>query len=192
MILIPKENIYAKIEVKKSIFSSYIFYVEKREEINKILREYKLKFKNATHVVYGFRIGNSNSFINGMSDGKEPRLTAGKPTLDAILNKNLTDTLIITVRYFGGTLLGKGGLTKAYFKAAQEVITKSKLIAKEEIETLYLNLDYNQYNLFTRIKNKIGIKITNANFLDKINITVQFNIKDKENIITFLKENFII
>ena len=55
-----------------------------------------------------------------MSDDKEPHLTAGKPTLDVILNNNLTDTLIITIRYFGGTLLGKGGLIKAYSKSAVE------------------------------------------------------------------------
>ncbi|AHH13929.1 YigZ family protein [Borrelia hermsii] len=192
MTLIPKENTYSKIEVKKSIFLSYIFHVEGKEEISKILKEYKLKFKNATHVVYGFRIGNSNSFINGMNDDKEPRSTAGKPTLEAILNKNLTDTLIITVRYFGGTLLGKQGLTKAYSKAAQEVINKSNLIEKEEMETLCLNLNYNQYNLLIRIKNKMGIKIINANFLDKINTTIKFNTKNKKNITAFLQENSLI
>ncbi|AAX16939.1 YigZ family protein [Borrelia hermsii] len=192
MILIPQENTYSKIEVKKSIFLSYIFHVKGKEEINKILKEYKLKFKNATHVVYGFRIGNSNSFISGMNDDKEPRSTAGKPTLEAILNKNLTDTLIITVRYFGGTLLGKQGLTKAYSKAAQEVINKSNLIEKEEMETLCLNLNYNQYNLLIRIKNKMGIKIIDANFLDKINTTIKFNTKNKKNIMTFLQENSLI
>ncbi|UPA09136.1 YigZ family protein [Borrelia nietonii YOR] len=192
MTLIPKENTYSKIEVKKSIFLSYIFHVEGKEEISKILKEYKLKFKNATHVVYGFRIGNSNSFINGMNDDKEPRSTAGKPTLEAILNKNLTDTLIITVRYFGGTLLGKQGLTKAYSKAAQEVINKSNLIEKEEMETLCLNLNYNQYNLLIRIKNKMGIKIIDANFLDKINTTIKFNTKNKKNITAFLQENSLI
>ncbi|ATQ14792.1 YigZ family protein [Borrelia miyamotoi] len=192
MMLITKENTSSKIEVKKSIFLSYIFHVEKKEDINKILKEYKLKFKNATHVVYGFRIGNSNSFINGMSDDKEPRSTAGKPTLDAILNKNLTDTLIITIRYFGGTLLGKSGLIKAYSKAAQQVISASNLIEKEEMQTLILNLNYNQYHLLTRIKNKIGIKIIDANFLDKINTTIKFNITDKKSIITFLQENSLI
>ena len=192
MILIPKENTSSKIEVKKSIFLSYIFHTERKEEINEILKKYKLKFKNANHVVYGFRIGNSNSFINGMNDDKEPRTTAGKPTLDAILNKNLTDTLIITVRYFGGTLLGKGGLIKAYSKAAQQVINISNLIEKEETETLILNLNYNQYSLLIRIKDKIGINIIDANFLDKINTKIKFKIKNKKTIMTFLQENSLI
>ncbi|WP_024653848.1 YigZ family protein [Borrelia persica] len=192
MMLIPKENIYSKIEVKRSIFLSYIFHVEKREEINKILKEYKLKFKTATHVVYGFRIGNSNSFMNGMSDDKEPKLTAGKPTLDAILNKNLTDTLILTVRYFGGTLLGKQGLSRAYSKSAYEVINKANLIEKETTETVSLNLNYNQYNLLTRMQNKMGIKIIDANFLDKINTKIEFNTKHKNNILAFLQENSLI
>ncbi|UGQ16536.1 MULTISPECIES: YigZ family protein [unclassified Borrelia] len=192
MLLIPKESIHSKIEVKKSIFLSYIFHVEKKEEISKILREYKLKFRNASHVVYGFRIGTSISFINGMSDDKEPHLTAGKPTLDAILKNNLTDTLIITVRYFGGTLLGKGGLIKAYSKAAEEIISKSKLTEKEEMETLSLNLSYNQYNLLIRTKNKLGIKITDASFLEKINTTIAFNTRDKASILLFLQENSLI
>ncbi|UER67606.1 YigZ family protein [Borrelia sp. BU AG58] len=192
MLLIPKESIHSKIEIKKSIFLSYIFHIEKREEINKILREYKLKFKNASHVVYGFRLGNSASFINGMSDDKEPYLTAGKPTLDAILKNNLTDTLIITVRYFGGTLLGKGGLIKAYSKAALEIINKSSLTEKEEMETLSLNLNYNQYNLLMRIKRKMGIKIVDASFLEKINTTITFNMKDKASILLFLQKNLLV
>ncbi|WKC57986.1 YigZ family protein [Borrelia sp. P9F1] len=192
MLLIPEESVHSKIEIKKSIFLSYIFHVEKKEKINKILKEYKLKFKNASHVVYGFKIGTSVSFTNGMNDDKEPHLTAGKPTLDAILKNNLTDTLIITVRYFGGTLLGKGGLIKAYSKAAEEIISKSKLKEKEEIETLTLNLNYNQYNLLMRTKNKLGIKITDASFLEKINTTITFNTRDKANILLFLQENFLI
>ncbi|ACH94669.1 YigZ family protein [Borrelia recurrentis] len=192
MMLIPKENIYSKIEVKKSIFLSYIFHVTTREEINKILKKYKLKFKTATYVVHGFRIGNLNSFTNGMSDDKEPKHTAGKPTLEAILNKNLTDTLIITVRYFGGTLLGKQGLNKAYSKSAYEVINKTNLIEKEENEILSLNLNYNQYNLLIRMQNKIEIKIIDASFLDKIHTKIQFNIKNKNNILKFLQGNSLL
>ncbi len=109
MIFVPKNNSNSKIEIKKSIFVSYILNIEKKEDINKTIKKYKIKFKNATHVVYGFRIGNKNSFLNGMSDDREPNLTAGKPTLDAIIHNNLTDTLIITLRYFGGTLLVRRG-----------------------------------------------------------------------------------
>ncbi|WP_215540399.1 YigZ family protein [Borreliella bavariensis] len=192
MIFVPKNNNNSKIEIKKSIFVSYILNIEKKEDISKTIKKYKIKFKNATHVVYGFRIGNKNSFLNGMSDDREPNLTAGKPTLDAIIHNNLTDTLIITLRYFGGTLLGRGGLIKAYYKSAKEVIKNTPIIEKEELETLSLNLNYNQYNLLLKMKNKLEIEITDSNFSNKINTSIKFKTKNKQKISDFFIKNGLI
>ncbi|AFT83753.1 hypothetical protein BgCN_0444 [Borreliella garinii NMJW1] len=188
----PKNNNNSKIEIKKSIFVSYILNIEKKEDISKTIKKYKIKFKNATHVVYGFRIGNKNSFLNGMSDDREPNLTAGKPTLDAIIHNNLTDTLIITLRYFGGTLLGRGGLIKAYYKSAKEVIKNTPIIEKEELETLSLNLNYNQYNLLLKMKNKLEIEIIDSNFSNKINTSIKFKTKNKQKISEFFIKNGLI
>lgn len=192
MIFVPKNNNNSKIEIKKSIFVSYILNIEKKEDISKTIKKYKIKFKNATHVVYGFRIGNKNSFLNGMSDDREPNLTAGKPTLDAIIHNNLTDALIITLRYFGGTLLGRGGLIKAYYKSAKEVIKNTPIIEKEELETLSLNLNYNQYNLLLKMKNKLEIEITDSNFSNKINTSIKFKTKNKQKISEFFIKNGLI
>ncbi|WP_215538534.1 YigZ family protein [Borreliella bavariensis] len=192
MIFVPKNNNNSKIEIKKSIFVSYILNIEKKEDISKTIKKYKIKFKNATHVVYGFRIGNKNSFLNGMSDDREPNLTAGKPTLDAIIHNNLTDTLIITLRYFGGTLLGRGGLIKAYYKSAKEVIKNTPIIEKEELEILSLNLNYNQYNLLLKMKNKLAIEITDSNFSNKINTSIKFKTKNKQKISEFFIKNGLI
>nr|WP_267505855.1 YigZ family protein [Borreliella garinii] len=192
MIFVPKNNSNSKIEIKKSIFVSYILNIEKKEDINKTIKKYKIKFKNATHVVYGFRIGNKSSFLNGMSDDREPNLTAGKPTLDAIIHNNLTDTLIITLRYFGGTLLGRGGLIKAYYKSAKEVIKNTPLIEKEELEILSLNLNYNQYNLLLKMKNKLEIEIIDSNFSNKINTSIKFKTKNKQKISEFFIKNGLI
>nr|WP_267507060.1 YigZ family protein [Borreliella bavariensis] len=192
MIFVPKNNNNSKIEIKKSIFVSYILNIEKKEDISKTIKKYKIKFKNATHVVYGFRIGNKNSFLNGMSDDREPNLTAGKPTLDAIIHNNLTDTLIITLRYFGGTLLGRGGLIKAYYKSAKEVIKNTPIIEKEELEALSLNLNYNQYNLLLKMKNKLEIEITDSNFSNKINTSIKFKTKNKQKISEFFIKNGLI
>ncbi|WKC85343.1 YigZ family protein [Borreliella lusitaniae] len=192
MILVPKSNNNSKIEIKKSIFVSYIFNIEKKEDINKTIKKYKIKFKNATHVVYGFRIGNKDSFLNGMSDDREPNLTAGKPTLDAIIHNNLTDTLIITLRYFGGTLLGRGGLIKAYYKSAKEVIKNASIIEKEELEILSINLNYNQYNSLLKMKNQLEIEITDSNFSNKINTLIKFKTKNKQKISEFFMKNGLI
>ncbi|EEF84289.1 YigZ family protein [Borreliella spielmanii] len=189
MIFVPKNNSNTKIEIKKSIFISYIFNIEKKEDINKTIKKYKIKFKNATHIVYGFRIGNKNSFLNGMSDDREPNLTAGKPTLDAITHNNLTDTLIITLRYFGGTLLGRGGLIKAYYKSAKEVIKNTSIMEKEELEILSLNLNYNQYNSLLKMKNKLEIEITDSDFSNKINTSIKFKTKNTQKILEFFIEN---
>ncbi|AJA90244.1 proline dipeptidase [Borreliella chilensis] len=192
MMFVPKNNNNFKIEVKKSIFVSYIFNIEKKEDINKMIKNHKVQFKNATHVVYGFRIGNINSFLNGMSDDREPNLTAGKPTLDAIIHNNLTDTLIITLRYFGGTLLGRGGLIKAYYKSAKEVIKTTPLTEKEELEILSLDLNYNQYNFLLKMKNKLEIEIADSNFSNKISTSIKFKTKNKQKISKFFIESGLI
>lgn len=102
------------IEEKKSKFYGYLYQVETLDEINDILSELKAEHKKCKHIVYAYKIGN---LIKKYED-KEPSNSAGKPILDVIEQKNLDNTLIVVVRYFGGRLLGKGLLTRTYRKCA--------------------------------------------------------------------------
>ena len=102
------------LEIKKSKFFGYLYQIKSTEEVREILNKIKEENKKAKHVVYAYKIGN---IIKKFED-KEPANTAGKPLLDLIIHKNLDNTLIVVVRYFGGILLGRGPLTRAYSKCA--------------------------------------------------------------------------
>ena len=104
-------------EIKKSKFYGYYYEVNNILEVNEILEKIKKENKKAKHIVYVYKINN----VIKKTDDKEPVNTAGKPILDIINKKELNNILIVVVRYFGGILLGKGPLTRAY------VTTTSKL-----------------------------------------------------------------
>ncbi len=98
---------------KKSKFIANIFHVENEEEAKKVITQIKKKHYDAKHHVYAYRIYNYE-ILEKFSDDGEPAQTAGKPIMDLIKQKDLYNVLIVVTRYFGGVLLGTGGLTRAY------------------------------------------------------------------------------
>lgn len=104
--------------VKKSRFIAYLYYVESKEEVDDILQLLRKEHKKAKHFPYAYKIGNTAK----KSDDKEPSNTASSPIYNLIERKELNNTLIVVVRYFGGIKLGAGGLTRAYSSAANSVI----------------------------------------------------------------------
>lgn len=111
---IIKEYTY---EIKKSKFIGINYQVETKEEVENILANLKKEHKKARHIPYAYKIGP----LAKKSDDKEPSNTAGSPIYNIIERKNLDNTLIVVIRYFGGIKLGAGGLTRAYLTAANEV-----------------------------------------------------------------------
>lgn len=105
---------------KKSRFIGLLYSVNNVEEVDSILDIVKKDNKKARHIVYAYKIG----ILEKKTDDKEPSGSAGSPLLDVINRNNLDNSLIIVIRYFGGTLLGKGLLTRCYSKAASQLIKK--------------------------------------------------------------------
>ncbi len=108
------------LEVKKSKFISYYYEVNSKEEVETVLEKVKKEHKKAKHIPYAYKIDN----LIKKSDDKEPSNTAGTPIYNIIIQNNLNNVLILIVRYFGGTLLGAGLLTRTYLNSAKEVIKK--------------------------------------------------------------------
>ena len=105
------------IENKKSKFYGYLYSITSEDEVNTILERLKNENKKAKHFVYAYKIGS----IERKNEDKEPSGTAGLPLLELIKFKKLDNTLIVVVRYFGGTLLGRGLLTRSYREAASKL-----------------------------------------------------------------------
>ena len=182
---IEKEN-SAEIVEKKSRFIANIYNVESKEEAEEKIKQIKKKYYDAKHHCFAFSIIEENGITQKSSDDGEPSGTAGAPILNIIKSNNLQNVVIIVTRYFGGILLGTGGLTRAYSEAAGKVVEQSELIQKEPGMEVELEIDYNDNEKFKYYCQKNNINIIKIeyteNILYKINKTnnkqLDINIKN--------------
>ncbi len=180
MINTIEENKEAKIEVKKSQFIANIFYVENEEEAKKCIDEMKSKYHDAKHICYAYVIDEitdeGNSFqIEKSSDNGEPSGTAGAPMLDILKKSNLSNILVTVTRYFGGILLGTGGLVRAYSDATMKCLENCTIIKKEIGKEIKIVIDYSDQKNFKYQCDSIGINIVENDFGEKIVETIEAN-----------------
>ncbi len=162
---------------KGSKFLSYAFPVETEEEIKDILIQIKKEHHSARHHCYAWRLGTEEITFRANDDG-EPSSTAGKPILGQLLSFGLTNILVVVVRYFGGTLLGTGGLINAYRTAAAEAIKNAKTVNRVIEKKFTLKFTYNQMNDVMQI-----IKQENLNILDtrfELECELDFSVRKSE------------
>lgn len=131
----------AEIVEKKSRFIATVFSIESEEEALDIVAKMKKKYWDARHNCYAYVIGDNNQ-VQRFSDDGEPSQTAGKPMLDVLLAEQIHNVLVVVTRYFGGTLLGTGGLVRAYSKATKMGLDNSILVDKVHGTQLRIGLDY--------------------------------------------------
>ena len=139
--------------IKGSRFLSELIPCESQAQARDILKAQKEKYADATHVVHAFIVG-KNGEVMGMSDDGEPSGTAGRPTLDVLKGRNCTNLIITITRWFGGTLLGTGGLVKAYGNGAKQVLEAAA--AQNAFEELIEKTDFifgTDYSLYKLLKN---------------------------------------
>lgn len=145
-----KKNVSAEIVEKKSKFIANVFYIESREEAEDIIKNQKKKYHDARHNCYAYRVLENSTVIEKYSDDGEPSGTAGAPMLTLLSKPNIVNTLVIVTRYFGGILLGTGGLVKAYSEATKNALEKAEITKIEEgflykIEIKYSDLENFKY-----------------------------------------------
>ncbi len=144
------ETATAEIEIKKSRFISIAYPVESLEEVKEKVIYTRSLHPNATHVVHSAVVGKSGTLFSS-SDDREPKNTAGRPSLEVLKGSGITNICVCIVRYFGGTLLGTGGLVKAYGDSTKEVL---KIVKTEELierESFAAVMQYDHYTLAKRL-----------------------------------------
>ncbi len=152
----PSEGLFKD---KGSRFISYLYPVTTEEEIKEIIQQVKKAHHSARHHCYAWRLGRENIRFRANDDG-EPSSTAGKPILGQLTSFELTNVLLVVVRYFGGTLLGTSGLINAYREAASEAIGNA-LVETRIIEAEYrLQFGYNELNQVMQIIKNENLKQT--------------------------------
>lgn len=157
---------------KRSRFIAHIAHIETVEEATEFISRKKSEFWDAKHNVSAFWVNEGN--ITRSSDDGEPHSTAGKPVLETIVGNDLRDVCIVVTRYFGGVLLGTGGLVRAYQSAAAKVIEASEIFTMSACQTADVICDYSQYDMLRSFFESESIKISNTVFDSRI--TVSFGV----------------
>ena len=183
-----EQNTTAVIIEKKSKFIANVFYVESIEEAEVKIKEIKKKYFDARHNCFAFSICTKEGIVNRFSDDGEPSGTAGSPMLNILTSKGLTNVLVVVTRYFGGILLGTGGLVRAYTEATQEALKQVEEICKDlglevQIEIIYSDLEKCKYYL-----KQNDIIISNIEYGENIILTIEIT-KEKLNEIENNKHN---
>ncbi|MDE6470619.1 MAG: YigZ family protein [Eubacterium sp.] len=154
---------------KKSRFIGYVKPVSTQDEAVSFINSIKSKHWDATHNVSAYVLRENN--IQRSSDDGEPSGTAGIPVLDVLLKENLVDVCVVVTRYFGGTLLGAGGLIRAYSHGSKMAVESGNIITMAPCKILSTSVDYSFYDRLNILLNDIGANIESSDFADVVTIT---------------------
>ena len=157
---------YFEYEDRKSIFIGETMPVSTEEEALSFIESVKKKYPDARHHVYAY-ILRENSIMR-FTDDREPQGTAGMPVLDIMRKNGLTDIVVVVTRYFGGTLLGTGGLVRAYSAAALGAIEKAEIITYDVYTTLSIETTYSDYQKFAPVFQEMGYRSSDIRYTDKV------------------------
>ncbi len=164
---------------KRSKFLAFAHHVTSEDEIKSILQAYKKKYYDARHCCYAYMLGAERVNFRANDDG-EPSSTAGKPILGQINSFELTDILIVVIRYFGGTKLGTSGLIVAYRSAASAAIEASQIEVKLVEETITYTFAYPMMNQVMRIVKDMQPRIVSQTFDNTCSITLAIRQSEAE------------
>ena len=156
---------------KRSKFLAYAHHVTTVEQVKEIIAQYRNKYYDARHVCYAYMLGAERNEFRANDDG-EPSSTAGKPILGQINSLNLTDVLVVVVRYYGGVNLGTGGLIVAYRTAAADALAHAEIVTQQVLETITYNFTYMMMNDVMKIVKDLSPKIVSQSFDNTCSITL--------------------
>ena len=172
---------------KRSKFLAFAHHIESVDEVKEIIAVYRRKYYDARHCCYAYMLGPERTEFRANDDG-EPSSTAGKPILGQINSAELTDILIVVVRYYGGVNLGTGGLIVAYRAAAADAIANSKIEIRQVEEIVKYDFTYPMMNDVMHIVKEIQPKIIDQKFDNTCSITLSVRKSEAELLKSRLKK----
>jgi uncharacterized YigZ family protein len=185
--LTVEKNAEGLFKDKGSKFLSYLYFITDEEQVKAIIAQLKKEHHSARHHCYAYRIGFRGEKYR-MNDDGEPSGTAGKPIYGQLLSHNLTNILVVVVRYFGGTLLGVSGLINAYKNATIDVIQHAE-IAERIIELpILLTFDYQVQNQVMKIIKDEMLEIVSSDYGILINLKINVRLNKFDNVAAKLKK----
>lgn len=168
-------------EEKKSTFIGHAKRAYSEEEAKAFIEKIKTKHREARHNVYAYVIG-ENMGIQRYSDDGEPQGTGGVPALEVIKRKKITDVVVVITRYFGGILLGTGGLARAYSKGASIAIDKAEIVEKLEGVNIFITIEYDMIGKAQYVCEQNKWHIENTEYTEKVCLNILTPMNNVENI----------
>ena len=179
-----KEERKAELIVKKSRFIAIARTCSDPAEVKKIVDETRAQYPDATHVVHAAVMGNQFSF----SDDHEPKNTAGRPALEVLKGSGITNIIVLIIRYFGGTLLGTGGLVKAYGDSTKLVLDGIQTEELVEKTPFSMTIGYEMYESTKRILASVNADSVKENFGTEITISGQIPVSAKDSLVSQISD----
>lgn len=176
-----------QIEEKKSVFIANIARADSEEEATAFIETMKKKYWDARHNCSAFVIGERGELTRCSDDG-EPSGTAGRPMLEVLLRENIKNIVVVVTRYFGGTLLGTGGLVRAYTQAVKEGLNDCKIGVLRMGVPLALTTDYNGIGKILYLLSAMGLTPKDSNYGEKVTLQVLVPVEEKDRLVRDITE----
>lgn len=180
----PAQGVYKD---KGSKFLSFAFPVQSEEDIKPIVDSLKKEYYDARHHCFAYRIGQFGQIWRANDDG-EPSSTAGRPILGQLLSNDISDILVVVVRYFGGIKLGVPGLIKAYKSATTDVLTNAEIITKIASRRITLNFDYFAMNDVMKKLKEFNITPLRQEFDNECKIVLEIRLSERDNFVEAIQK----
>lgn len=182
-------DVESEIVEKKSRFIANIFYVESENEAEQKIKEMRKKYFDAKHHCFAYSIYDKNQIISRFSDDGEPSGTAGSPMLNILNSENIKNVVVIVTRYFGGILLGTGGLLRAYTGSLQDAIAKAQIVNKDLGLIANAVVTYSDFEKLKYFFKNQGINIINEEYEQDVKVHFEIT-EEKYNYIMNKREEF--
>lgn len=183
------QNSSFELTEKKSKFIANLIYIENKKQAENIIRDFKKKYHDARHNCYAYRVIEEDSIYEKSSDDGEPSGTAGGPILNILKKNNLCNVLVIVTRYFGGILLGTGGLVRCYSNSTIGALEKNEITEIVQGVEYLIETDYNNLQNLKKYFNKNNISILSVNYDEYITCQIEMSIEIQERFLSDI-QNF--
>ena len=178
----------AEIIIKKSRFICILMPLNQMQDIDTGRDEVRQKYPGANHYCFAYRLRQDGSILERCSDDGEPGGTAGWPMLNVLAQNDLENIIAIVVRYFGGTLLGTGGLVKAYTQSVQLALNKARIINMEYSQKVILTVDYNYYGIFENHLRNIINDLADIQYAEQVKLEIWVAVDKLDTFITKVED----
>ena len=174
-------NSSSELEIKKSKFIANVIKITDEQDAKEKLNQIRKEYSDARHNCYAYIVydNETKTKIEKSSDDREPSGTAGIPMLTLLQKNNLVNVLIVVTRYFGGILLGTGGLVRAYTDSSKQALEAAKIIELQYGEIIEYCIEYDEFEYFKYICEKNNIEIINTEYSNNIKAIIKLKEEDK-------------